>query len=491
MQHSGKNSGLPLSSGRSPMPRSFRGVSRRIRKRYAVDTSKRRRKRGRAFGARLRRVLWSWWLWAVLAVVLALNRRWGWAIGTGLMAWLSYIVAPRESAPRFGLDHEFEVGSAEFCSSIAGATGAAFSKQNQLAIFNNGDEFYPAMLEAIEQAEHTVTIEAYIYWAGQIGKKFADALAQKSRSGVKVKLLLDAVGASAIGEEILQTLQAGKCEIAWFNPIRWYSIGRFNHRTHRKSLIIDGRVAFTGGAGIADHWTGHAQDPGHWRDIQIRIAGPGVLPLQTGFAQNWMETTGELISGIEFYPPASEEGRLELQTILSSPEAGASAVRIMYYLAIVCSRRTICIANPYFVPDDVAIDTLTDARKRGVEVRIMVAGIHHDNALVRRSSTRLYGRLLQGGIEIYEYNRTMLHQKIMVVDDIWATVGTTNFDNRSFAHNEESNVSFFDKPSVEKLRSIFREDLQYCERVTAEKWQRRGVWTKAEELTASLLQDQL
>ncbi len=407
------------------------------------------------------------------------------------MSFVTHLIAPRESSPKYGLDHEFSIDSEEFCSSIVGATGVPYLRGNRLDIFNNGDEFYPAMLSAIEQAQHSITVEAYIYWAGWTGEMFAKALSGKCREGVKVKILLDAIGSATIGDEILHILEAGGCQIAWCNPLRWYSLGRFNNRTHRKSLIIDGRVAFTGGAGIADHWWGNAQDPAHWRDIQIRMEGPAVLPLQTGFAQNWLQTTGELISGYEYYPPSSETASVELQTILSSPTTGASSVRIMYYFAIVCARRLIYIANPYFVPDQAAIDTLIEAKQRGVDVKIMVAGEHNDNAMVRRSATRLYGELLEGGVEIYEYNRTMLHHKFMVVDGLWGTVGTTNFDSRSFAHNEENNVCFFDPPSVEKLRATFEKDLEICDRISLDKWRRRGSWAKTMELLCSMLKDQM
>ena len=208
------------------------------------------------------------------------------------------------------------------------------------------------MLEAIERAELSITIEAYIYWAGEIGLVFAQALAAKAKSGVKVKILLDAVGSASIGDEILKTLESGPCQVAWYNPIRSYTFGRFNHRTHRKSLIIDGRIAFTGGAGIADHWRGNAEDPAHWRDMQVRLEGPAVTPLQTGFAENWLQTTGELISGPLYYPPHAEPaGPYAAQTIMSSPEIGASTVRTMYYLSIICARKSLYIANPYFVPD--------------------------------------------------------------------------------------------------------------------------------------------
>jgi cardiolipin synthase len=266
--------------------------------------------------------------------------------------------------------------------------------------------------------------------------------------------------------------------MAWYNPIRLRTLGRINNRTHRKSLIVDGRIAFTGGAGIADHWRGNAQDSKHWRDIQIRMEGPGAFGLQTGFAQNWLDSTGELISGPDFFPPADAAGSMSVQTILSKPEAGSSAVRIMYYLAIISARQRILIANPYFIPDDSVIDILVDARHRGVEVKIMVAGVYNDMRISRYSSIHLCGKLLEAGVEIYEYNRTMLHQKTMVVDGIWCTVGTTNFDNRSFALDEESNVSVFDARLAAELETIFNEDLKSCERVSLEKWRQRGWKTR-------------
>jgi cardiolipin synthase len=284
----------------------------------------------------------------------------------------------------------------------------------------------------------------------------------------------------------------GGCQLAWYNPVRPYSIGRFNHRTHRKSLIIDGRLAFTGGAGIADHWMGNAEDAKHWRDIQIRIEGPAVVPLQTGFAQNWLQATGEIVTGFEFYPVIdAAPGRLAVQTILSSPETGASAARTFYYLSIAAARKTIFIANPYFVPDQGAIDLLLAAKRRGVDVRIMVAGIHNDNWIARQNSIRLYGPFLSAGIEILEYNHTMLHQKTMVVDGIWSTVGTTNFDSRSFAHNEENNVCLLDPALARELERIFMEDLRGCDAITLEGWRRRPMLSKAVQGVVSLFQEQV
>jgi cardiolipin synthase A/B len=407
------------------------------------------------------------------------------------MGLVSYLITPSEFPPRYGLDHELSVGDDEFVQTVVGGTGVPFRSRNSLVLLNNGDEFYPAMLEDIGKAQSSITIEAYIYWSGQIGLTFARALAVKAKEGVKVKILLDAIGSASIGEEILQTLKDGRCELAWYNPIHWYSLGRFNHRTHRKSLIVDGRVGFTGGAGIADHWLGNAEDPKHWRDIQIRVEGSAVVPLQTGFAQNWLHTTHELISGPLYFPAPVPAGPLNVQTIMSSPEAGASSVRILYYLSVICARRSIFIANPYFIPDQSAIDILIEAKRRGVDVRIMVSGINNDNWLARHNSVRLFRRVLEAGIEIHEYNRTMLHHKTMVVDNVWATVGTTNFDNRSFAHNEETNVCVYDREVARALRQVFMADLEACARVELPAWRRRGLWAKTQEVIASVLQEQI
>ena len=478
-------------------------VPRRWRQGIALDPRYQEPKGQATLWTRARTVLWSWWPWFVVAVATAYDDRWGWAFGTGAMAFVSYLVSPVESPPQYGLDHEFAVDSDEFLATITGATGVPILPGNRIDVLNNGDEFYPVMLEEIGRAQASITVEAYIYWAGDIGRRFAEALAAKARAGIPVKILLDAVGSATIGTEILETLESGGCQLAWYNRIHWYTIGQFNHRTHRKSLIIDGRVGFTGGAGIADVWLGQAQSPGHWRDTQIRIAGPAVTPLQTGFAQNWLKTTGELLSGATYYPehehgaegdsssPGFSESGLPVQTVMSSPESGASSVRLMHYLPIVCARRSIYIANPYFVPDQAAIDTLIEARRRGVDVRIMVAGRHNDTWLARQNSRRLYGPLLRAGIQILEYNTTFMHQKTMVVDGLWVSIGTTNFDNRSFAHNEETSVCIKDAELAGFMEQTFRNDMRACDRVELEAWQKRGLLTKSLEAVASLLEAQV
>ncbi len=450
------------------------------------------RKKGQiGFFGICRRAIWSWWLWVLLASVAISFHMWNAAGAMLLWAVFSYLVTPQEESPQYGLDSQFSISSETFLSSVAGATGAPFIKGNSVTVLNNGKQFYPVMLDAIAHARQSVTIEAYIYWAGDIGVRFAEVLASRARAGLAVKILLDAVGSSTIGSEILNELQAGGCQVAWFNPVRSRTIGRFNNRTHRKSLIIDGRVAFTGGAGIADHWLGDAENPKHWRDVQVRLEGPAAIALQTGFAQNWLKTTGELISGREYFPPLRASGGIAVQTVLSSPEVGASALRIMHYLSIVCAERRLYIANPYFIPDNAAIDILIDAKKRGVDVKIMVSGIHNDMSLARHGSVHLYGRLLEAGVEIYEYDRTMLHQKTLVADGVWVTVGTTNFDNRSFALNEESNICVYDHALSREFEEIFQTDLAHCTRVSFEAWKRRGLVAKIQGAASCFLRDQI
>ena len=467
-----------------------RRVPRKWRTKLAPKVDQQQPKGRIGLWLRIRRFLLSWWIWALVAIVATITDHWWWASFTGLWAFVCFLLTPSERAPQYGLDHQFGVDDAEFIPTVSGATGVELTECNRVELFNNGDEFYPEMLKAIRQAQASVTIEAYIYWAGKIGIEFAEALAGRARAGVAVKILLDAVGSSTIGDDILKTLESGGCQLAWYNPVRWYSIERFNHRTHRKSLIIDGRVAFTGGAGIADHWLGHAQNPDHWRDIQVRLEGPCVVPLQTGFAHNWVQTTRELITGDRFFPGASEAGTLPVMTIMSSPEAGASTVRTMHYLSIASARRTLYIANPYLVPDVTATAQLIEAKRRGVDVRIMVSGIHNDNRVARLNSMRLLGPLLRAGIEILEFNRTMLHQKTMVVDGLWATVGTTNFDSRSFAHNEENNVCVYDRQWAERLHAVFLEDISGCDKVTLEAWERRPMGGRVLEVMASFLEEQ-
>jgi cardiolipin synthase len=443
------------------------------------------------FSYRARAVLRAWWAWFIVAVILEL---FGWRIAglmLGAMAFVLYHTSTNSHPAVYALEPDFDTDSPEFRTTMAGATGMPLVDGNRVDIYNDGDEFYPAMLEAIESARFSITMEQYIFWNGQVGRRFAEAFAEKARDGIPVKLLVDAIGSATLGPDIFKILEAGGCQLAWFCPIHWYTLHRANQRDHRKSLIVDGQVAFTGGSGLADHWLGSAENEREWRDIQIRVEGPAARAQQAGFAQNWLVTTGEIVNGHEFFPEPHTAGNVPVQTILSSPSGGAGAAGTMYLIAVQCARRYLYIANPYFIPDARVIDMLALACRRGVTVKLMLAGMHNDTWWARQNSLRLYGKLLEAGVEIYEYQPTMLHQKTMVVDGVWATIGTTNFDNRSFALSEETNICFHDLSLVEKLRAVFSADLLQCEQVELAKWKQRGVWQQTKELLASLIENQV
>ncbi|NOT46109.1 MAG: cardiolipin synthase B [Acidobacteria bacterium] len=467
-------------------------MPRRWRYRLAPEGERERhRSRSRDAWLAFRRTLWSPGLWTWALILALVFQWWGAAIGAGFVTVLTRLARSPERPPAEGLDPHHAVCTRMFVHNLAGATGAPLLPGNTVELLNNGDAFYPRMLADIAAATSSISFEGYIYWAGSIGTRFATALAERSREGVTVKVLLDAVGSAMVGDEILSILESGGVQVAWYNPIRWYTLERTNHRTHRKSLILDGRIAYTGGAGIADQWLGNAEDTDHWRDLHVRVDGPAAGPLQTGFATSWLMTTGELVNGPLFFPPPKAPGDVDVQTLLGSPGSGASTLRMLYYLSLASAWRDVLIANPYFVPDPIARDLLVGARRRGARVTVLVSGDTNDSWLARHNSVRLYGPLLAEGIRIFEYQPTMLHYKAMVVDGCWATVGTCNFDNRSFALNEESNVSWHDTALVRALEATIREDLARAREITLDAWQHRGWPARAQELVASILQDQV
>jgi cardiolipin synthase len=443
------------------------------------------------FADRVRGLLRAWIAWLAAAGALLYYGLWPMALVAAVMAILLFNAGTATHPAMYPLDVDLDVDSAELQATMEGVTGMPFVPGNRVVVYNNGDEFYPAMLEAIESASQSVTMEQYIYWDGAVGRRFAEAFAERARAGVPVKLLLDAIGSATLGNEIFRILEAGGCQLAWYHPVHWYTLARANLRDHRKSLIIDGRLAFTGGAGLADHWLGTASTPTEWRDIQVAVSGPAAMVQQSGFAQNWLEVTGEILAGFRFFPEPREEGAVKVQTVSSSPSTGVGAVGTMYLTVMQCARRELLVANPYFVPDARFVDVLIKARARGVRVLVLLTGEQSDVWWARQNSLRRYGRLLDAGVEIYEYAKTMLHQKTMIVDARWATVGTANFDNRSFALNEETNLCFYDRAVTEELRSIFMADLRRSVRVEAEAWRRRGVFQQMKEQLASLIEHQI
>ncbi|MBS1825917.1 MAG: cardiolipin synthase B [Acidobacteria bacterium] len=450
------------------------------------------RQRARDVWDRVRVVVRSPALWAVIAVWLAAwHRLWLQGLLAAAVSVIFLIFRPQIRELEMRLEYDFGTDSAEFLSTMSGLTGVPLVGGNRIRILNNGREFYPEMLKAVAAAQYSVTMEMYIFTAESVGWQFVEALAERARAKIPVKLLVDAVGGAAMSASQIQVLTEAGCQFRWFHPIRWYNLHRVNNRNHRKSLIIDGRVAFTGGAGFQDHWLGAARDPAEWRDIQIRIDGPAVVPLQTGFATNWLETTGEALTGPRYFPVPEPAGDVEVQTVMSSPKGDLYTASILYSLGILCARQSILIANPYFVPGPRTIELLEDAVERGVRVMVMLAGESSDTWLAKANSMRLYGKILEAGVELYEYMPTMLHQKTMLVDDLWATIGTANFDHRSFRLNEETIVCLYDPEIVDQLRETFDADLQHCRKVDLAQWKKRGLGRRAGEWIAALLQDQV
>ncbi|HEV3333923.1 MAG TPA: phospholipase D-like domain-containing protein [Bryobacteraceae bacterium] len=439
----------------------------------------------------LRGLIRAWWVWLALSLLLWERGVWPLALLSGIVSLALYHTSPSVHPAIHALEPHIDTALAEFRTTMSGMTGMPLVEGNRVTIYNNGTEFYPAMLRAIESAQCSITMEQHIFWSGRTGRRFAEAFSEKARQGIPVKLLVDAVGSAMLGDEILKILTNGGCRLVWFRPIHWYAADRANQRTHRKSLIIDGRIAFTGGAGLADHWVGSGAAEHEWRDVQICVEGPAALGQQTGFAQNWLVTTGDMLGGHDFFPLPQPVGNVQVQTILSSPSAGAGAAGTMYLIAVQCAQNYLYIANPYFIPDARAISMLANACRRGVTVKLMVASQRSDNWWARQNSLRLYGKLLEAGVEIFEFQPTMLHQKTMVVDGVWATVGTANFDNRSFALSEETNVCFHDEALVEQLRRIFVSDLAHCQKIDISEWRRRGLWQQTKERLASLIEDQV
>jgi cardiolipin synthase len=389
------------------------------------------------------------------------------------------------------IEHLYAIQDPQFSRSMGTLLGPAILPGNRVETLRNGDEIFPAMLAAIRAAESTITFETYIYWSGKIGEEFAEAFSERARAGVRIHVLIDWVGAAKIDEELLEAMRRAGVQIEKYRPLRWYNVGRMNHRTHRKLLVVDGRVAFTGGVGIADLWGGDAEDPQHWRDTHFKLEGPAVAQMQAAFLDNWLELRAEVLHGDAYFPPLASAGDASAQVFKSSFGEGSESTRLMYLLSIAAAEKSILLSSSYFVPDDTAIEALVDARKRGVRVEIITPGEHIDADIVRRASRGLWGDLLAAGVEIYEYQPTMFHVKVLCVDGLWTSVGSTNFDNRSFRMNDEANLNVLDAEFAAEQERIFEDDKRRARRVTLEEWQDRPRSEKLRERLAGLLRKQL
>ncbi len=389
----------------------------------------------------------------------------------------SYIFSEKRTVYRY--DPSYGVDSPEFVRSLDGL-GTEMVPGNDARLLENGDGIFPAMLDAIGRARRSINLEIYIFNQGSVGSRFAEALAERARAGVEVRILVDAWG-SHLGPLETQLTAAGAF-VRIYKPIKLYSIDSVGHRTHRRILTIDGKIGFCGGVGIDDRWKGDARDPSEWRDTMIEIEGPVVLQLQHVFAQDWVHTTGEVLNGDRQFPVVAPAGTMSAQAIAAARADSISMSKLVLYMAIQAARRSIWIENAYFVPDRQIREGLAAAARRGVDVKVIVPGAHTDSPNVRLAARYHYGDLLDAGVAIYEYRPTMMHNKVMVVDGIWTTVGSINFVNRSMTKNAEVNFAVYDRRFAAQLEAMVLADLGRCDVLTREEWKKRGFFTRVGEL---------
>ncbi|MET0541071.1 MAG: phospholipase D-like domain-containing protein [Variovorax sp.] len=392
------------------------------------------------------------------------------------------------------ISREYSLHDAQYQRVLGVMLGPPITEGNRFEALYNGDAIFPPMLAAIRSARQSITFETYIYWSGDIGRAFADALAERARQGVKVHVLLDWLGSAKIDEDFLKEMERAGVQIRKFHKPDWYAIARMNNRTHRKLLVVDGRIGFTGGVGIAPEWTGNAQDAQHWRDSHFKAEGPVVAQMQAVFMDNWIKASGEVLHGERYFPAlaaVAPAGGGRAQVFSSSPSGGSESMHLMYLLSIAAASKSIDLSSAYFVPDKLTVDALVEATRRGVRVRIITPGPIIDSQTVRGASRASWGPLLEAGAEISEYQPTMFHCKVFTVDGLLVSVGSTNFDNRSFRLNDEANLNIYDAAFAAAQTSQFEIDLKQSKRITLEAWRDRPLSEKAMEHLASLLSLQL
>ena len=383
-----------------------------------------------------------------------------------------------------------------FFRTIEAHTDAPIVGGNRIDVLLNGDETFPRMLAEIRNAKTTITFAQYLYEDGSISREMAQAFAERCRAGVKANILLDRHGSGKTPAHIISTIRDAGCHFEYFRRVDAdgiifpWKLLRYNYRSHRRVLVIDGRIGFTGGYGISEAWTGNGRTPKHWRDTNARIEGPAVRFLQAAFAESWLEATGIAIGGDEYFPPLEARGNLSAQVVKSSPTGGSFQNYMLFLLSINSAKKSILITNPYFIPDEVLTKALLKAARRGVRVVVLLPG-ESDNRFTYTASRSHYGELLLGGVQIFEYTAALLHAKTIVVDGVWSTIGTTNFDNRSFSLNQEINITVYDAQLANQLEQIFEDDMKYSQQITYKQWQSRGIIERLFNLFAFPLRDQL
>ncbi len=396
--------------------------------------------------------------------------------------------------PRYKLTNKGELpanDSDRFLEIVEALTDAQLNRTGIVDVLTNGDSFYPAELEAIRGATQSVNLEAYIFQKGEIARQYLEALTARARAGTKVNLVLDAFGSAGTGKWFFEPLLDAGGKVGWYNGPRWYRLMHMDNRTHRELMIVDGKIGFIGGAGIADQWYSGTKGNPRWRDSAVRVEGEAVYNLQATFAENWLSTSGELLTGNEYFPQIQCSHPMVAMVVNSTPTVGGSTrARILFQLLLASARRGISITTPYFLPDKSMMRELCRAVERGLRVRILVPGRKSDHMVTRSTSRAGYGELLKAGAEVYEYQPSMIHAKVLCIDDLWVVIGSTNFDNRSFGINDEVNLAIRDAVVTTRFENDMALDLDQSRRISLEEWKHRPVTERATELMGVVFERQ-
>ncbi|AXK71612.1 cardiolipin synthase B [Lysobacter sp. TY2-98] len=401
-----------------------------------------------------------------------------WTIAlTALATVLLVVIAMNFATPEKKLEsrvvHKYASTEPQFLREMGVMLGPSIVPGNKVTVLEDGDQIFPAMLEAIAGAKRTVTFETYIWWEGEIAKKFSAALCERAQAGVAVNVTVDWAGSIKMDSSMLKKMQDCGVHIERYRPLHWYNLGRLNNRTHRKLLVVDGRVGFTGGVGIGDPWLGHAQDPDHWHDLHFKIEGPVVSQVQAAFNDNWIKTTGRVLNGETYFPAVEPAGNMSAHMFIASPAGGAESMHLMFLMAIAAAKTSIDIEAAYFIPDPLLRDALMAARHRGVRVRLLLPGPYIDSETVRIATKKEWGPLLAAGAEMHLYQPTMLHVKLMIIDKYMVSVGSTNLDQRSFQLNDEASLNVYDADFAEHMTQVFERDLKSTKPYTYAMWASR------------------
>lgn len=397
---------------------------------------------------------------------------------------------PEKSLQR-EIEHTYSVSDPQFRREMSVLLGPPILSQNRVTALQNGDEIFPAMLAAIHGATSTINFETYIYWSGSIGRDLTAALSARARNGVAVNVTIDWMGSEKMDTSMLQAMESAGVRVHRYRPLAWYNLGRLNNRTHRKLLVVDGKTAFTGGVGIADQWTGNAEDAGHWRDSHFSVEGPVVAQFQAAFNDNWIKMTGEVLHGDTYFPEHHPTGEMDAHLFVASPAGGSESMHLMYLMALAAASQSIDLAASYFVPDELLIKALLAARVRGVRIRVLLPGPHLDSTTVKFASKAVWGPLLAAGIQIHEYQTTMLHTKMLIVDTELVSVGSTNFDMRSIQLNDEASLNVYSHDFARAMTAVFENDLKSAKPYTLEMWKNRPLREKLVEKLLLPIRSQL